>query len=230
MASKEQGHLHPITQVIFDVYRIFHEHGFGVARGPELETPYYNFDALNIPKDHPARDLQDTFWLGPEKLLRTHTSSVQMHFMEKHKPPFRIIAPGKVFRQEASDRTHEAQFHQVEGLVVSKDASLPQLIGTLEYFMRVFFDTDITLRLRPSYFSFVEPGVEIDVSRDGGPWIEVLGAGMVHPQVLKNAGIDPGTWRGFAFGVGIDRLTMLKYGVDDIRAFYNGDLRLVTQF
>jgi phenylalanyl-tRNA synthetase alpha chain len=245
MEDKEKkGHLHPLTLVTNDIQAIFADMGFEVASGPEVETEHYNFDALNIPANHPARDMWDTFWLKPKnagKLLRTHTSPVQIRYMEAHKPPLRIIAPGKVFRHEATDATHEAQFYQIEGLAVGTDITLGHLKGTLTDFFSKFFGTKSEIRFRPSYFPFTEPSVEIDavcfkcsgkgcsVCKHSG-WIEVMGAGMVHPQVLKNVGIDPLVYRGFAFGAGIDRLAMLKYGVDDVRLFYNGDLRVVNQF
>ncbi|MCR4306904.1 MAG: phenylalanine--tRNA ligase subunit alpha [Candidatus Yonathbacteria bacterium] len=238
-----QGHLHPLTQVIGDVVRIFHELGFEVAEGTEVETEYYNFDALNVPKDHPARDMQDTFWLKgiKETVLRTHTSPVQVHYMEKNKPPFRIVVPGKVFRHEATDATHEVQFYQIEGLVVSEDVSLAHLKGVLELFFKKLFGEKTSIRFRPSFFPFVEPGIEIDVScfKCAGTgcslckktgFIEVMGAGMVHPNVLNGAGIDSRKYQGFAFGGGVDRLVMLKYGIDDVRLLYSGDLRLVNQF
>jgi len=248
--SETPIHVHPITRVVNDINRIFFDMGFTLTDGPEVETEYYNFDALNVPKDHPARDMQDTFWLKGGKhdagvknfLMRTHTSPVQIRFMEKHQPPFRIICPGRVFRNEATDARHEALFHQVEGLYVGKDVSLASLKSVLNKFFDAFFEKDVDIRFRPSYFPFVEPGVEIDVSCfkcngegncavcGGGGWLEVMGAGMVHPKVLNGVGINPNEWRGFAFGVGIDRLAMLKYGIDDIRLFYSGDLRLVNQF
>lgn len=244
--EKKGGHIHPINLVINDIVKIFSEIGFTLTDGPELETEYYNFDVLNIPKDHPARDMWDTFWLKPEnarKLLRTHTSPVQARYMEKNKPPIAIIAPGKTFRHEATDATHEAQFHQCEGLMIGKDISLATLKSALNVFFDRFFGKDVNIRFRPSFFPFVEPGVEIDVSCfkcdggqkgcpvcKGGGWVEIAGAGMVHPKVLNDVGINPNEWRGFAFGVGVDRLAMLKYGIDDIRLFYSGDLRLVNQF
>ncbi len=241
--SGEKGHLHPITTIIRDITRIFTEMGFEVAQGPELEDEYHNFDALNVPKDHPARDMQDTFWMKGEKdtVLRTHTSPVQIRYMETHKPPFNIIVPGKVFRQEATDATHEVQFHQIEGLAVGKNITLAHLKSVLETFLKKLYGDNINIKLRPGYFPFVEPGVEIDMicfkcegkgctaCKQSG-WIEILGAGMVHPNVLNNAGIDPREWRGFAFGVGVDRLAMLRYGIDDVRLLYSGDLRLVNQF
>ncbi len=239
-----RGHLHPLSQVILKITQIFDEMGFEVALGNEIETEFYNFDALNVPEHHPARDMQDTFWLKPvdaRKLLRTQTSSVQIHYMEDHKPPIRIISPGKVFRNEATDLTHEAQFYQVEALVVDKDISLPHLKGTLETFFSKLFGTDVSVRMRPTYFPFVEPGFETDMTclRCHGVgcttckttgWIEIGGSGMVHPKVLQNAGIDPKEYSGFAFGYGIDRLTMLKYGIEDVRLLYQGDLRLTNQF
>lgn len=226
------GHLHPLSQIIAEAVAILGELGFSVATGPELEDEYHNFDALNIPADHPARDLWDTFWLKPRsagKLLRTHTSPVQIRYLEKHQPPCRIIVPGKVFRYEATDATHEAQFFQLEGLLVDETTNLAQLKGTLEYFLRRLFGEQTKVRFRPSYFPFVEPGLEVDINWNG-EWLEILGAGMVHPQVLANVGLDAAKWRGFAFGMGIDRLAMIRHGVKDIRQFYQGDKRFLTQF
>ncbi len=238
-----QGHLHPLTQIMREIVDSFVTMGFEVADGPEVESEYYNFDALNVPQDHPARDMQDTFWVkgAPQTVLRTHTSSVQARYMEDHKPPFKIVVPGKVFRYEATDATHEAQFYQVEGLVVGEGISLAHLKHTLYELFRMLYGAEVKIRFRPSYFPFVEPGFEIDVScmKCGGAgcnvckqtgFLEVLGAGMIHPNVLTSAGIDPKKYRGFAFGVGVDRLAMLKYGIDDIRLLYAGDLRLVNQF
>lgn len=245
MKKEEKGHLHPITIAVNDINAYFAGLGFDTVDGPEIETEYYNFDALNVPKDHPARDMWDTFWIKPKEkgmLLRTHTSPVQVRYMETHKPPFRIIVPGKTYRYEATDATHEAQFHQLEGLVVGEDISLAHLKGTLQDFLEDFFQKEITVRFRPSYFPFVEPGVEVDMSCfktherggcsicKGTGWIEIMGAGMVHPQVFENVRIDPHIWSGFAFGVGIDRLVMLRHEIDDIRIFYNGDARLSLQF
>lgn len=233
--GQPKGHLHPISQVINEINRIFSEMGFEVAEGPEIETEFYNFDALGTAKNHPSRDMQDTFWLkaagaNGEKLLpRTHTSGVQVRFSETHKPPFRIIAPGKVFRNEATDATHEADFYQVEGMVVAEKVSMADLKGTLQRFAREFFGADTEIRFRPSYFPFVEPGIEVDV-KFKGKWLEVLGAGLTHPNVLKAGGLDPEVWQGFAFGMGLDRLVMLKYGITDIRNLYSGDLRFVNQF
>lgn len=251
------GHAHPITLAIAKISDIFSKMGFDVVDGPELEDEWHNFDALNVPGDHPARDMQDTFWIknkeGVNKfgdhvgyILRTHTSNVQIHAMEKHTEtgsgfPLAICCPGKVFRNEATDATHEAQFHQVEMLYVAKDASLSMMIGMVEKFFSEFFGTDLVIRLRSSYFPFVEPGNEVDmqcfkckgngcnICKQTG-WIEIGGAGMVHPKVLEAGGINPHEYRGFAFGCGIDRMVMLKYGIDDVRLLYNGDLRVVNQF
>lgn len=226
----ERGHLHPLTFVQKKATDIFTSMGFEIAEGPELETEYYNFDALNIPQNHPARDLMDTFWIKNGRLMRTHTSPVQIHYMEIHQPPFRIIVPGRVFRYEATDATHEIQFYQLEGLMVGKNITLAHLRGVMETFFREFFGSkDIEVRLRPSYFPFVEPGVEIDMKYKR-KWIEIAGAGMVHPKVLENVKIDPREWQGFAFGMGIDRLAMIKYKIGDIRLFYSGDLRFIKQF
>lgn len=240
------GHLHPISLILQEVNRIFDEIGFTIAEGPEIETEFYNFDSLNIPEHHPSRDMWDTFWLKPlnaRKLLRTHTSPVQVRFMESNKPPIRIIAPGKVFRHEATDATHEAQFYQLEGLVIGENISLAHLKWTIEIFLEKLFSKKTNIRLRPSYFPFVEPGVEIDMScfkcegKDescpvckGTGFIEIMGAGMVHPKVLESGKIDPKKYSGFAFGCGVDRIAMLKYGIDDVRLLYQGDLRLINQF
>lgn len=236
----QKGHKHPISQMIAEINSIFNELGFVFAEGPEMETTWYNFDALNVPKDHPSRDMQDTFYVDgkDDMVMRTHTSPVQMRYMEAHEPPIRIIVPGKVFRNEATDATHEAQFYQLEGLMVDTDVSLGHLKGTLEYFFERFFGGTVEVRLRPSFFPFVEPGLEVDMRLTGddapeklkGKWIEMMGAGMVHPHVLQNAGIDPSRYQGFAFGMGIERLGIMKFGIDNIRLFYNGDLRTVNQF
>ena len=239
-----KGHLHPLVHIMEKTESIFRELGFAVASGPEVETEFYNFDALNIPAHHPARDMWDTFWLMPEnakKLLRTHTSPVQVRYTETHKPPIRIIVPGKVFRHEATDATHEAQFFQLEGLMIEEEVSLANLKYVLEYYFEKLFNKKTGVRFRPSFFPFVEPGVEIDMScfkcegkgcstcKNTG-WIEIMGAGMVHPKVLNAMGIDATKYKGFAFGGGIDRLAMLKYGVPDVRMFYEGDLRMINQF
>lgn len=233
--NNKKGHLHPITQITREFVTIFNDMGFAIATGPELETEFYNFDALNIPKDHPARDMQDTFWIkekaeaGKRRVMRTHTSPVQIRYMQSHKPPFKMVAPGRVFRNEATDATHEAQFYQVEGLYIDKNVSMSHLKGTLKELFERLYGDKVEIRFRPSFFAFVEPGVEVDVKR-GDKWLEVCGAGLVHPDVLKAGGIDPKEWQGFAFGFGFDRMVMLKYGLDDIRMLYNGDLRLIEQF
>lgn len=225
------GHPHPLTAVIREIHSIFRDIGYDVAQGPELETEFYNFDALNIPKDHPARDMQDTFWIKSKErlVLRTQTSAVQIRYMENHKPPFKIIVPGKVFRNEATDATHEAQFYQIEALCVDKNVSMADLKGTLLYFFKRLFGEDVVVRFRPSFFAFTEPSVEVDMEWKG-KWLEMGGAGIVHPKVFESSGVDASKWSGFAFGFGIDRLIMLKYGIDDIRLLYQGDLRLVNQF
>ena len=242
-AAPQKGHLHPITQTIREIYAAFHEMGFQVALGPELEYEYYNFDALNIPGDHPSRDMQDTFWLKEKhrnetgangvplgrRLLTTQTSAVQVRFMQTHTPPFRTIVPGKVFRNEATDATHEAQFFQLEGLMIDKNVSLAHLKGTLEAVFKKLLGPTTEIRFRPSYFPFVEPGVEVDV-KWGDRWLEVLGAGLVHPTVMRAGGIDPDLWQGFAFAFGVDRIVMLKHDIDDIRHLYSGDLRFINQF
>ena len=235
------GRLHPITVVIRDMARIFGTMGFSVAEGPELEDDWHNFTALGVPEDHPARDMQDTFWVKEQKgmVMRTHTSPTQIRYMEERMkegiiPPYRIIVPGKVFRNEATDSTHEAQFYQCEGLVVGTDISLAHLKGTLEQFFKDFFGEGAKIRFRPSYFPFTEPSVEVDVWYETpgkeGRWLEVMGAGMVHPGVLQNAGVDSTIYQGFAFGVGVERLAMIKYGIPDVRLFHNGDVRFVHGF
>jgi len=243
--NQATGHWHPISRAILDIREIFVELDFEVASGPELEDEWHNFDALNVPKDHPSRDMQDTFWLRQNKLkttnlklknerllLRTHTSPVQIRYMEQKikegiKPPYRIIVPGKVFRNEATDATHEAQFFQCEGLYVDRAVSLAQLKWTLLYFFKKYLGQDAAIRLRPSFFPFTEPSVEVDV-KFGNKWLEMAGAGLVHPNVFKAVGLEGYT--GFAFGFGIERLLMVKYNIPDIRQLYSGDLRLVNQF
>ncbi len=227
-----KGHLHPITQVLHEILPVFQKLGFEVAEGPEIETEFYNFDSLNIPKDHPGRDMQDTFWLKPEnlrRLMRTQTSAVQTRFMEKNQPPLRVVVPGRVYRSEATDATHEAQFTQFEALVVDKKVSLAELKGTLEALFKAFLGEGAEVRFRPSYFPFVEPALEVDV-KWGDKWLEVLGAGLVHPNVFKSVGIDSDKWQGYAFAFGLDRLAMLKYGIEDIRRFYTSDIRFLNQF
>ncbi len=237
--TKKEPHIHPITRITREINTIFNGMGFEFADGPEVESEHYNFDALNIPADHPARDLWDTFWIKDiDKLLRTHTSPVQVRYMEDNKPPIRVIVPGKVYRNETTDMTHEAQFYQIEGLMIGKDVTLATLRGVFKVFFEKFFGGEVEIRLRPGYFPFVEPGVEVDVRLIGkdapeklrDKWIEILGAGMVHPKVLESAGIDPRQWQGFAFGTGVERLGMLKYGIDDTRQFHTGDLRFINQF
>ena len=233
----QKGHVHPLTQTIEDVVRIFTKMGFELDFGPEIETEENNFDLLNVPKDHPARDMQDTFFLEgvDDKLPRTQTSAHQVPYMRrkisKKEIPFRMFSYGRVFRNEATDATHEASFFQVEGLSVDKlgKITLGHLKCPLDTFFKEMFGEEVKTRLRPGYFPFVEPGVEIDVYF-GGRWVEMLGAGMVHPNVLKNAGLDAEEYGGFAFGVGIDRLMMAKHGVPDVRFSYQGDLRFVNQF
>ena len=229
--SRRPGSAHPITSLVSEIAGIFDRFGYAVADGPELETEYYNFDALNIPRDHPARELWDTLWIKGRsgELLRTHTSPVQVRYMERHTPPIRIIVPGKVFRNEATDATHEIQFHQIEGLCVTEDATLSEMKVVLESVLRRLFGDDLVLRYRPSFFPFTEPSLEVDM-RCGGGWLEILGCGMVHRQVLSRAGIDPRRFRGFAFGMGVDRIAMLRYGFDDVRLLYRPDLRFVNQF
>jgi phenylalanyl-tRNA synthetase alpha chain len=235
-----RGSLHPVTQVTQEVCDIFSRLGFDIAEGPEVETDYYNFEALNIPKYHPARDMQDTFYVSENIVLRTHTSPSQPRVMEKTAPPVKIIAPGKVFRCD-SDITHTPMFHQVEGLMVDRNISFGDLKGILTTFVHQFFDNDTSLRFRPSFFPFTEPSAEVDIrcvmcrgkgcricSKTG--WIEILGSGMVHPAVFENVGYDTDKYTGFAFGVGMERLAMLKYGIDDIRKFFENDIRFLGQF
>lgn len=242
----EIGGLHPLSLALRDIEMIFSRMGFVIAEGPEVENEWYNFDALNIPANHPARDMWDTFWIkGKERagkiqkgdakksgklLMRTHTSPVQIRFMEQNQPPFKIISPGRTFRYEATDASHDIQFWQLEGLVVGKEVSAANFKYTIKTFFSEFFKTSVEVRLRPSFFPFVEPGFEVDVRRKGGKWLEVMGAGMVHPEVLRNAGIDPNQWQGFAFGGGIDRFAMLKYNIPDVRLFRENNLKFLTQF
>ncbi len=235
-----QGSVHPVSQVMDELAEIFADMGFAVATGPEIEDDWHNFTALNIPETHPARAMHDTFYFPDGKLLRTHTSPVQIRTMMNEEPPIRIIAPGRVYRSD-SDATHTPMFHQIEGLVIDKGIHLGHLKWTLETFLKGFFERDdVVLRLRPSYFPFTEPSVEVDVGYSeingkrviGGSekWMEVLGSGMVHPRVIANCGLDPEIWQGFAFGTGVDRLAMLKYGMDDLRAFFDGDLRWLKHY
>lgn len=225
------GRLHPLSQVTADITKIFARLGFSVVQGPEVETEYYNFEALNIPLDHPARDSFDTFYLENGKLLRSQTSTVQIRVMEKSKPPVKIIAPGKVYRPDATDATHSFMFHQLEGLMVDEGVRFSDLKGVLYAFAQEFFGSDTKLRFRPHFFPFTEPSAEIDIWMNSrGQWLEILGAGMVHPNVLRAVKINPEKYSGFAFGMGIERLAMLKYGVEDIRHFFENDLRFLRQF
>lgn len=259
---QSRGHLHPITQFLRRVESTFVSMGFEVVEGPELETERYNFDLLNIPKEHPSRDVWDTFYVDPPKarlaeggqpktgkrktnrdqlLLRTHTSPMQIRIMEKRKPPVRIVVPGRVFRREATDASHETTFYQCEGLVIDRGVRVTDLIGTLDAFLKAIFGEDVRTRVRPHYYPFVEPGMDIDMSClvcggkgcsvcGGDGWLEMLGSGMVHPNVLKNMKVDPKVYSGFAFGLGIDRMVMLYHGIDDIRLFYSGNVKFLEQF
>ncbi len=235
------GSKHPVTQMLDEITDIFVSMGFTVALGPEIESDYYNFDVLNISPDHPARDMQDTFYVAPGMLLRTHTSNVQGRIMESTNPPIRTICPGRCFRNESIDARHHVFFHQVEGLYVDVGVSMQDLLATLSEFVRRLFKKDVEVRLRPSYFPFVEPGVELDMScllcsgkgcttcKHTG-WIEVLGAGMVHPQVLRNVGLDAEKYTGYAWGLGVERMVCLRYGIHDIRLFSENDMRFLSQF
>ncbi|CAH0204801.1 Phenylalanine--tRNA ligase alpha subunit [Peribacillus simplex] len=238
-----KGNLHPLTRVVEEIEDLFIGMGYTVAEGPEVESDYYNFEALNLPKSHPARDMQDSFYITDEILMRTHTSPVQARTMEKHKGqgPVKIICPGKVYRRDNDDATHSHQFQQIEGLVIDENISMSDLKGTLDVFAKKVFGQDREIRLRPSFFPFTEPSVEVDISCKicGGKgcsvckqtgWIEVLGGGIVHPNVLEMAGFDSKKYSGFAFGIGVERIAMLKYGVDDIRHFYTNDVRFLKQF
>jgi phenylalanyl-tRNA synthetase alpha chain len=231
------GKLHPLTQVTEDIVRSFRKIGFAVADGPEVETEYYCFDALNTPDDHPARDVQDTFYLDGtnDLLLRTHTSSVQIRVMKKQPPPVRIIVPGRVYRRDTPDATHNPTFHQIEGLYVDRGVTVGDLKGTVEYVFRQLLGEETKIRFRPHYFSYTEPSFEIDFSnaltrKMGREWLEIAGCGMVHPQVFENVGYDPEIWTGWAFGFGIERIAMIRYGINDIRLFYENDLRFLRQF
>ncbi len=251
-ALQERGSLHPITLVVREVEEIFRSMGYDVLDGPDVELDYYNFEALNFPPDHPAREQYDTFWCegphasgvtstrDPKLCLRTHTSPVQVRAMERMKPPIRAIAPGRVFRHEDQDATHEHTFHQVEGLVIDEGIAVGHLVGTMKSFLRELFQRDLEVRLRPGYFPFVEPGFEFDIRcpfcTEGcrvckkTRWVEFCGCGMVHPNVLRAGQIDPERWQGFAFGFGLDRLVMVRHDIDDIRHFLGGDLRFLEQF
>jgi phenylalanyl-tRNA synthetase alpha chain len=234
------GREHPINKTLAEITDIFIKMGFSVEEGPEVETDYYNFEALNIPKEHPARDMQDTFYISEDIVLRTHTSPVQVRIMEKRKPPVRFIAPGKVYRCDA-DITHTPMFHQIEGLMVDKGITFSNLKGILEAFLHRMFGADTSIRFRPSFFPFTEPSAEVDIGCilcngsgcrvcKGSGWLEILGAGMVNPKVFENVGYDAGEYSGFAFGMGIERIAMLKYSIDDIRLFFENDIRFLRQF
>ena len=236
-----RGHLHPITRIQRELEELFVSLGFTVLDGPEVETEYYNFDALNIPPEHPARDMQDTFWLDGGNLLRTHTSPVQVRGMERLGPPLRMIAPGRVFRNESVDASHEHTFYQLEGMMVDRDVSVAHLLYFMKTLLTAIFKREVTVRLRPGYFPFVEPGFELDIQCliCGGPgcpvckqsgWVELLPCGLVNPHVLRMSGIDPEEWGGFAFGLGLTRLVMMRYAIDDIRQLQGGDLRFLEQF
>jgi phenylalanyl-tRNA synthetase alpha chain len=242
----ERGRIHPISQVIDEIAAIFGDLGFSVAEGPDIETDYYNFTALNFPEGHPAREMHDTFFFPPgpdgeRKLLRTHTSPVQIRTMEAQKPPIRIVIPGKTYRQD-SDATHSPMFHQVEGLVIDKSANVANMKWVLEEFCKAFFEVpSVKMRFRPSYFPFTEPSLEVDIQCDrsrpgeirfgeGSDWLEILGCGMVHPNVLRFCGLDPDEYQGFAWGMGIDRIAMLKYGMPDLRAFFDADVRWLSHY
>ncbi|MEO2281856.1 phenylalanine--tRNA ligase subunit alpha [Pseudoalteromonas pernae] len=223
------GGVHPVTRTIERIESFFGELGFAVKSGPEVEDDFHNFDALNIPAHHPARADHDTFYFNPKLVLRTQTSGVQIRTMETEQPPLRIISPGRVYRNDY-DQTHTPMFHQVEGLMVDTDVSFTELKGILHDFLRNFFEEDMEIRFRPSYFPFTEPSAEVDVKGKDGKWLEVLGCGMVHPNVLRSVNIDPEKYTGFAFGMGVERLTMLRYGVTDLRAFFENDMKFLNQF
>ena len=236
-----RGHLHPITQIQRELEELFRSLGFAVLDGPEVETEYHNFDALNIPPDHPARDMQDTFWLEGGNLLRTHTSPVQVRGMERLGPPLRMIAPGRVFRNESVDASHEHTFYQLEGMMIDRDVSVAHLLYFMKTLLTAIFHREVTVRLRPGFFPFVEPAFELDIQCliCGGPgcpvckqsgWVELLPCGLVNPNVLRMSGIDPEEWNGFAFGLGLTRLAMMRYAIDDIRLLQGGDLRFLQQF
>jgi phenylalanyl-tRNA synthetase alpha chain len=237
------GKLHPLTQVTEDIVRAFRKLGFAVAEGPEIEDEYHCFDALNTPADHPARDAQDTFYVSPvpggadgqSSLLRTHTSSVQIRVMKSQPPPVRILVPGRVYRRDNADATHNPTFHQIEGLYVDRNVTVGDLKGTVEFVFKELMGSDVKIRFRPHYFSYTEPSFEIDftsalVKKMGKDWLEIAGCGMVHPQVFENVGYDPEVWTGWAFGFGIERIAMLRYGINDIRLFYENDGRFLKQF
>lgn len=228
--AQATGGLHPITLTIERISALFAQLGFEVVQGPEIEDDYHNFKALNFPAHHPARAMHDTFYFDADRLLRTHTSPVQVRYMKSNQPPMRILVPGRVYRCD-SDKTHSPMFHQVEGFLVDSDTGLTDLMGHLEGFLKLFFDQDdCDIRFRPSYFPFTEPSIEADIRIGGGSWMEILGAGMVHPEVFKAVGIDTESFTGYAFGLGVERLAMLRYGVGDLRQFFENDMRFLQQF
>lgn len=227
--TAEVGTLHPVTKTIMRIRELFADMGFQVVEGPEIEDTFHNFDALNIPANHPARSEHDTFYFNPDLVLRTQTSGVQIRVMEKQQPPIRMISPGRVYRPDY-DMTHSPMFHQVEGLLIDRDIHFTDLKGILYDFLLNFFEEDLEIRFRPSFFPFTEPSAEVDVKGKNGKWLEVLGCGMVHPQVLISAGVDPEVYSGFAFGLGVERFAMLRYGVNDLRAFFENDVRFLKQF
>ncbi|MCH9047999.1 MAG: phenylalanine--tRNA ligase subunit alpha [Proteobacteria bacterium] len=226
--GEDTGSLHPITQTIERIESLFSQMGFEVAEGPEVEDDFHNFEALNIPAHHPARAMHDTFYFDENTLLRTHTSSVQIRFMKEHKPPVRFIAPGRVYRHD-SDMTHTPMFHQVEGLMIDEGINFAELKGLMINFLEHFFEKKLEVRFRPSYFPFTEPSAEVDIMGENG-WLEVLGCGMVHPKVLANVGVDSEKYNGIAFGMGVERLAMLRHGIDDLRIFFENDMRFLEQF
>jgi len=227
--KNNRGNIHPISSILYEIESIFHNSGFRVEDGPEIEDEYHNFTALNIPENHPARAMHDTFYFNANYLLRTHTSPIQIRSMETHGVPIKVIAPGKVYRRD-SDITHTPMFHQIEGLVIDKDINFTHLKGMLHQFINTFYRRDMELRFRPSYFPFTEPSAEVDILSKDGSWLEILGCGMVHPKVLENLKIDPEVYTGYAFGMGVERLAMLRHEIKDIRLFYENDLHFLNQF
>jgi phenylalanyl-tRNA synthetase alpha chain len=227
--KNNRGNIHPISSILYEIESIFHNSGFRVEDGPEIEDEYHNFTALNIPENHPARAMHDTFYFNTNYLLRTHTSPIQIRSMETHGVPIKVIAPGKVYRRD-SDITHTPMFHQIEGLVIDKDINFTHLKGMLHQFINTFYRRDMELRFRPSYFPFTEPSAEVDILSKDGSWLEILGCGMVHPKVLENLKIDPEIYTGYAFGMGVERLAMLRHEIKDIRLFYENDLHFLNQF
>ena len=224
-----KGHKHPLNLFLEKCVRVFQKLGFEVVTGPEIVNEQDNFDLLNIPATHPARDVQDTFWLKDGRLLRTHTSAMQVPAMKDRKPPVKIIVPGRCFRNEATDASHETTFYQLEGFVIDKNITMADLIGTLKYFIGEIFGKEIKIKYYPHHYPFVEPGMDVSIYWKN-KWLEILGSGMIHPKVLENMGLDPNQWQGFAFGMGVDRLMMIYYGIDDIRLSYQNDMRFIKQF